>query len=67
MEKNGKVEKKGRITAYLNHEEIGRVEALAETVNISRNKIIQQITRKYFGLPSMLQNAKYYKEKEARV
>jgi len=65
VDKNGKVKKKGRITAYFNHEEIGRVEALAEKVNISRNKIIQQITRKYFGLPSMLQDAKYYEAKEA--
>ena len=56
---------KKEVSTYLDDKELKLIETLAEKVNLSRNKIIQQICRKYFGLPSVLLEADHYLHKEA--
>ena len=43
-----------RIIITFSDEEAEKIEALAQRVNLSRNKLVQQICRKYLGMPSLL-------------
>jgi len=45
---------KKRIIISLSEEEVEKIDHLSQEVNLSRNALIQQICRKYLGLPSLL-------------
>lgn len=47
-----------RVIITFSDEEIERIDAIAKSVNLSRNKLIQQICRQYIGLPSALKEGK---------
>ena len=43
-----------RVIVSFSDEEIEKIDTRAKLVNLSRNKLIQQICRQYFGMPSAL-------------
>ena len=46
-----------RVIVSFSEEEVDKIDTLAQNINLSRNKLIQQICRKYFGMPSLLKEA----------
>jgi len=43
-----------KVIITFSDEEVEKLETLAQRVNLSRNKLVQQICRKHLGLPSLL-------------
>ena len=46
-----------RVIISFSEEVLEKIDTLSENVNLSRNKIVQQICRQYFGMPSVLKGA----------
>ena len=46
-----------RVIISFSDEELEKIDTLSASVNLSRNKLIQQICRQYFGMPSVLKEA----------